>query len=501
MKKRFLIGSSTVVLIVLLVLVTFQTFMVEESLNASKMMFESAVNESMNEVIAELNKENLKKYLTNIDKDVWSKYGRVEEINTQMKKMRQNNPNLFMRIDISNIELGNIKGLSCVDSLELVRYFELAHERERLSDSSFAWENYVNYIVDYTDNYNVLEVDVDYAMLEQLIERNLAKHDIFIHPAVGVFDITKKKLLFTNDKSDVRFLISSQFMYEYAVGGLKNENTVYVSVFFHTFPYLLKNNPYIYMAINIFLVFVILIVFIMMIKMIISKEKLDEMKSGFISNMNHELKTPISTISLACEMLQLPETKEDKASVDTYLRIITEENLRLRGLVDIVLQQSKMTDTKMISNKTLINVHDVVLNAKNNIDFVVSNKKGKIDINLDAQDPMLFADRVHITNVVYNLVDNAIKYSPEVLDIVITVSDTPNSIILQVADSGMGIAKDNIKHIFDKFYRVATGSVHDVKGFGIGLAYVKQVVHLHKGKIDVKSTLGEGTIFTITFPR
>ena len=132
---------------------------------------------------------------------------------------------------------------------------------------------------------------------------------------------------------------------------------------------------------------------------------------------------------------------------------------------------------------------------------MVSNKKGKIDIRLEAKDPMIFADRVHITNMVYNLVDNAIKYSPKLLDITIIVSDTPNSLVLQVADKGIGISQDKLKHIFDRFYRVTTGNIHDVKGFGIGLAYVKQIVQMHKGKIEVKSKPGEGSIFTITLPR
>lgn len=501
MKKKILIIACSVVLMLLMALMFFQTYMVEESLRASKMMFNAAVNKSMNEVITELNKENIKKHLSNIDKDVWAKYRRVEEINNQMKLVRINNPNLFMRVDICSFKDGEITGISCVDSIELVRYLELAHERERLRDSSFLWESYVDYIVDYTDNYNVLENNLDCALLEQLIERNLVKNDIFVRPVIGVFDNTKQNLLFANDKSYYRNLVSSQFIYEYEIGGLKTENVVYISIYFHTFPYFLKNNPYVFLLISVILMLIVLCVFVMMVKMMINRDKLDDMKIAFISNMNHELRTPISTISLACEMLQLPETKEDKASIDTYLRIITEENLRLRGLVDIVLQQSKMTDNKMVSNKTEINVHDVVSDAKNNIDFVVSNKKGKIDIRLEAKDPMIFADRVHITNMVYNLVDNAIKYSPKLLDITIIVSDTPNSLVLQVADKGIGISQDKLKHIFDRFYRVTTGNIHDVKGFGIGLAYVKQIVQMHKGKIEVKSKPGEGSIFTITLPR
>lgn len=502
MKKKVLVTASVVMMIVLVLLILFQTLMVEENLRVNKKSFAVAVNKTMNNVISDLNRENIKKYIIATDKNFFERYKRIEAINERMKDIHRENPMLVNYIEKCKADSSYFKNLSCMDSCVVAEYCGLSKQRDILRDTSFSLNHYADYFLQYTTKYNILDInEIDYTLLDSLIKENLIKNDIFEFPAVAVFDITQKEVLYCNNNTEINNLRKSGFKYEYAIGGLRNENVVYISVYFHTFNYFIKNNPYIYLFISIFLVIVIVCIFTMMLKMILNRQKLDEMKSGFISNMNHELKTPISTISLACEMLQLPETKEDKASIDTYLRIIAEENNRLKGLVDIVLQQSKMTDNKMVLSKSSIDIHEIVENAKKNINFVVSNKRGKISTKLRAENPIMLADKVHITNMIYNLVDNAIKYSPDVLDIGIEVWDSQNSINISVTDKGLGIPKDKIKHIFDKFYRVDTGNVHNVKGFGIGLSYVKEIVQMHNGKIDVKSAVGKGTSFIVVLPR
>jgi two-component system phosphate regulon sensor histidine kinase PhoR len=200
-------------------------------------------------------------------------------------------------------------------------------------------------------------------------------------------------------------------------------------------------------------------------------------------------------------MLDLPESKENNETINTYLRIISDENKRLKGLVELVLQQAKMTDKTIAFQKKEINIHEVITNAEENISFIMKRKGGNIQMDFQAKDPIIFADNLHITNLIYNLLDNAVKYSPKLLDIKISTYDSEKELHIVVSDKGIGIDKSKIKHIFDKFYRIPTGNIHNIKGFGIGLSYVKQIVDLHKGKINVTSEVNKGTTFDITIPR
>lgn len=225
------------------------------------------------------------------------------------------------------------------------------------------------------------------------------------------------------------------------------------------------------------------------------------MKTDFINNMTHEIKTPIATIGLACEMLQDKSIDTDSASRGTYVGIINDENRRMRMLIETILQNSKMSNKNFSLNRNEIDLHRITESVLKSFQLIISNRGGVIESDLEANPSTFFGDELHITNMIYNLVDNAIKYSPNTLHIKIATRLDGKNIVLKVADKGLGISKEDQKHIFEKFYRVSTGDVHNVKGFGIGLNYVQQVVSLHEGSIEVDSTLGEGTTFTITFPR
>lgn len=245
---------------------------------------------------------------------------------------------------------------------------------------------------------------------------------------------------------------------------------------------------------------IIIFCFYYTIKIIFNQKKVSEMRSDFLNNMTHEFKTPIATISLASDMIKnlINSGKTEKA--DKFVNIIKEENARMNTQVEQVLQMARIDRRELKLNIQAINAHDIIEKAAGVISLQVEKKHGSIQMNLQAVESMLFADETHFTNAIVNLLDNANKYSPEKPDITITTQNTDTGIRILIEDKGMGISKEARKHIFDAFYRVHTGNLHNIKGFGLGLSYVKGIVAAHGGTIDVRSEVGKGSTFILFFP-
>ena len=216
--------------------------------------------------------------------------------------------------------------------------------------------------------------------------------------------------------------------------------------------------------------------------------------------MTHEFKTPISTISLATEMLSDKNIGASPDRSERFLKMIQEENKRLSVLVESILQTALLDKGEFKLKKSDFNLHEIILQSIKNIQLQIEKQGGKINVNLNAENDLLFADKVHLTNIIFNLLDNAIKYSKENPVIEIGTENSARGIILKVSDNGIGISKENLKKIFEKFYRVPTGNVHNVKGFGLGLSYVKAIVEKHGGDIFAESEPGKGSVFTLFIP-
>ena len=216
--------------------------------------------------------------------------------------------------------------------------------------------------------------------------------------------------------------------------------------------------------------------------------------------MTHELKTPISTISLACEALNDAGIANSKETQGRFVNMINEENKRLGVLVENVLQSAVIDKGELKLQKEIFNIHDVIDRAVKNVKIQVEKKGGQISVSKLAANVQVYADKVHITNVIYNLFDNANKYTATQPSIEISTEDIVGGMVIKVKDNGIGISKENQKKIFEKLYRVPTGNVHDVKGFGLGLSYVKAIVEEHDGAISVESTLGKGSTFVLILP-
>ena len=247
---------------------------------------------------------------------------------------------------------------------------------------------------------------------------------------------------------------------------------------------------------------VLLITFIFTIVVIFRQKRFSEMRNDFINNMTHEFKTPISSISLAAQMLKDDTITKSPTMLSHLSGVIVDETKRLRFQVEKVLQMSMFDHKKVTFKKRDLELNELVEGVINTFTLKVEASGGKIDSSLAATSSKVYVDEMHLTNVVFNLMDNAVKYKKEDVDIKLNVRTWNDSthVYLSIADNGIGIKKENLKKIFEKFYRVHTGNRHDVKGFGLGLAYVKQIVDLHKGTIHAESELGKGTKFIIKLP-
>jgi len=230
-------------------------------------------------------------------------------------------------------------------------------------------------------------------------------------------------------------------------------------------------------------------------------KRIDRIRRDLMNNLTHELKTPISTIGLASEALKDPDMQQNAESFNYYIGLINEENKRLGMLVENVLQASLADSGKMQLFKQVLNSHDIIREVVKKVAIQVRKHGGKVQLELEAEDPLVFADKVHLSNVVFNLIDNAIKYAEGELLLQISSRQTTEGVELRFQDNGIGIAKEHLGKVFDRLYRVPTGNVHDVKGFGLGLSYVKTVVDRHDGSIRVESEPGKGSTFVLVMPR
>ena len=247
--------------------------------------------------------------------------------------------------------------------------------------------------------------------------------------------------------------------------------------------------------------FIILIVLICGATMtaLYRQKKTADVKNDFINNMTHEFKTPISTISLACEVIE-DKSLNDMDAKMAYVSIIKDENLRLQKMVENILLTAQLNKGQLRMNVELVNVRALIEKILHNLSLQVISKGGKISSQLNAEEHYIFADPVHIENIIMNLLENAIKYSQDKPFIEIRTHNEGKNLVIEVEDKGIGIAKKDIKKIFNEFYRVPHGNRHDTKGFGLGLGYVKKIVSLHHGNINVKSELGKGSTFIVSLP-
>ena len=252
---------------------------------------------------------------------------------------------------------------------------------------------------------------------------------------------------------------------------------------------------------SIVLTLVVILAFSVTIFQMQRQKKITSIRTDFVNNVTHELKTPISTIFLASQMLNDKTIPNESKNYDHLSTVIVDESKRLSHQVEKILQMAIFDRGKLMIKFKELDVHEIANMVVRNMMIQVKNKNGQIVEHLDAKNPVVEVDEVHFTNVMFNLIDNAIKYSAGRPDITVSTADTPDGLSVSIQDKGIGISKADQKRIFDQFYRVSTGNVHNVKGFGLGLAYVRNVIKAHNGTIEIESEQGRGTRFTIFLRR
>lgn len=245
---------------------------------------------------------------------------------------------------------------------------------------------------------------------------------------------------------------------------------------------------------------IIIIAYASALFQLMRQKKISEIKSDFINNMTHEFKTPIATINLALDSIKNPKIMEDKEKVIRYLNMIKEENKRMHAQVENVLRISKLEKQDLNISKERIKLHDILEDAVTHVELMVEDRNGYIKFHFEANKSSVLANESHFTNVIVNILDNAIKYSPDTPKIDVYTENVGNNIILRIKDQGSGMSKAALKRVFEKFYREPTGNLHNVKGHGLGLAYVQRIVEDHEGHISVESEKDKGSTFIIKLP-
>jgi len=245
---------------------------------------------------------------------------------------------------------------------------------------------------------------------------------------------------------------------------------------------------------------IVLATFALSLFFIIRQKKISEMKSDFLNNMTHEFKTPIATISLAADTITNPKVINDESSIRHFIGMIKKENSRMNKKVETILQIASLDKKEIAFKFENVSLHSVIERAADTIEIQVHQKNGKINLKLNAAEPVIYGDNEHLTNLVNNLLDNALKYSPESPDITVETKNNDRGIILSVEDKGVGMSKSVQSKIFERFYRQSSGNIHDVKGFGLGLNYVRAIIDAHKGNVTVTSEPGKGSRFDIFLP-
>ncbi|MBS1659306.1 MAG: HAMP domain-containing histidine kinase [Bacteroidetes bacterium] len=348
-----------------------------------------------------------------------------------------------------------------------------------------------------SSNYFVVSVngEIDTRVLEALLKAEFRNRDLTQDFEYGVYDCNHQKLVYGNY---VSFTKDEKQLHDRELPQWKND-LYYFSV---NFPE--KKGQIIgSLGIWIYSSIVLLVVvgfFAFSIIAIFRQKQLAEVQKDFVNNMTHEFKTPVSTILVTSRLLNRDEVQRDPQSINQYSSLIQSEALRLKSQVERVLQVAVWDERKLQYKFEMLDIHECLEQAINSLEHVIMEKGGALSKNLLATQSHVRADRLHLSNVFYNLIDNAVKYNQKEPRVEVSTANARNEIEIRIKDNGIGIEARNIRRIFDRFYRVHTGDVHDVKGFGLGLYYVKKVVQDHKGKISVSSVPGSGTEFLLSFP-
>ncbi len=351
---------------------------------------------------------------------------------------------------------------------------------------------------EYKYHFDSLKQRIPYTQLDSILEYQFRENGITADYTYGVYDSETDSLLYNEEHFQKEMMKNA-----YRVNLFPNDlvrKSIYLLVFIPEKKQQIILSMRYLLAASVLFTLVIIATFSITIHTILRQKKLSDIKSDFINNMTHEFKTPIATISVAADSIANPKTLENRDKIMNFIRIIKSENKRMNNQVERVLQMSLIDRKDYQLELQPLHAHPVIEQVVNNTRLQLDKNGGSITYDPEAEKDNVRVDEEHLLNILYNLVDNAIKYSGDYPEVTIRTKNRRNFMIISVLDSGVGIRKEELSRIFDKFYRVSTGNVHNVKGFGLGLSYVKDVVKEMKGDIKVSSQYGKGTQFDLYLP-
>jgi signal transduction histidine kinase len=497
MRNKYFWILFAVVLTTLAGLILVQSLWIRESLNINKLLFEQQVNSALSASAASLEQEETVYFLNSELKK------ETDTTKAALFKDKQTKKTIFFQKEISLRSNSKEKNVDAQISV-----IPKDTSREQIFSGAPAWDYsqsiynkkiLVERIVNrYINTHLKINKRIRTKTLENTVTAELILKGIKLSYQYAVKDELGETIMKSDGFNDTSG--HQKFMVRLYPGDIFNQPNFLVVYFPDELVYIYKSS-WIMIVSSLALMLIIIVVIGYSVFIIFKQKRLSEIKTDFISNMTHELKTPISTISLASQLLGDTNVSPENKNIESLSKLILDESKRLGVHVEKVLQMAVFEKAQIKLKRKKININDLSASVLNNFSIQLKSRNGKLIKELNAQDPFIFADEVHITNIIVNLLDNALKYCPnEQPVIILSTRSNDSGIVIDVKDNGIGISKDNHKKIFEQFYRVPTGNVHNVKGFGLGLSYVKKIAEAHDGNVTVESKPGHGSVFSIFIP-
>ena len=524
MKKNLFLSLVSFMIISILGIVILQGYWIFSAWNDKEKEFSLAVQQSLMMVADEIQERELSDYITAyenlldsletpdnesfanvflfLDEDKTNNlisyytYGILEEdykitpyldptlgdtIETLTDVKQVKNTTIINKNDVFNRE-NNIA--TSIEKISTIRRMNIANQRIR--------STFKNYIAN-TPIHKRLNVNE----LDYVLKREFDAKMIVTPYEFGIYDNGLATKIKSNNYSE------KQKGYRYSIPIFQDDDSIRNYELLISFP---EKDQYVFSSIltigglTLFLTLFIVLVSSSALYQIIQQKKISEIKTDFINNMSHEFKTPIATINLALDAISNPKIIETPTKVFKYVKMIREENSRMLSQVENVLRISQLERSNQPIQKTIVDTHKIIVDAVSHIQLILKDKSGDLKMHLNAKQTLISGNKSHLTNVVVNLLDNAVKYCDQIPKVMVDTFNEDNSFIIKIKDNGIGMTSVEQKRIFDKFFRAASGDIHNVKGHGLGLAYVKKIIDIHKGEIKLKSKKDFGTTFTIRIP-
>lgn len=521
---------ATLAAVALIGLIIIQLYWISNAVTLNEQRFEQEVSESLNNVVYKLDKKSTAAKITkrinfrkqgirwlmehdSIGKSFGLSDGNISDKTKYEQKNKKMNVKIFEEVSTDSngvVSKQSKERAYTVDSIHpiafdidnnitkknevIINSFDTTNENfQKFLQKSDVVNDIFDELISIT-TYSDVDFKIDTPSISKILQEEFLNKGITANYEYGIIGNLPQ-----DNTSASQELLQSKFKVNLTPNNIFI-NQKYLSVYFPSQTRYILNAMWLMLSGSALLILVLVILFYYTISTIVKQKKLSEIKNDFINNMTHEFKTPISTISLACEVLGDNSIEKSPQRIGNYVKMINEENKRLGLLVENILQTAILDKGAFILHLEEVDVHQIMEHTISNIRLQVERKEGAIVTELNAINHFIKADKTHLTNILYNLLDNALKYSESKPFVKIKTENIGNEILISVQDNGIGISKENQKKIFDTLYRVSTGNIHNVKGFGIGLSYVKTVVEKHQGTVLVESELGKGSTFILKLP-